>query len=1196
MTESRSDRERRRQDKLDEYRILDTAREPVFDELAELAAQACDTPMAIVSLMDADRQWFKASVGLGISESPRNIAFCNNVIATGESMVIQNAAADSRFASNPFVTSSPYIRFYAGVPLLAPDGSCVGTLAVLDVEPRKAEAYQMRALEAFARLAMHAMELRLKRLALEDHATDKQQLIEALEKSRKLMEIAGRAARLGGWHVDLGARTMTWSDQVAVIHDEPPGTSPPLDAVVDYFAPEYRDRIRQVFDACASEGRPFDEEMELITATDRRIWVRSIGEPEYGQDGSIIGVQGAFHNITDRKRAEAALKHSEELYRHAAEASQAALWDYDMVTGKISFSEAFQHLLGYERIEDMPETFEAYMQLMHPEDQQRVRQKAKRLVAGETNDRATAEFRLLTPSGQYRWVQSNSKVIRDQQGRAIRRMGSTVDIHERRVAEQQLREQAERMRGILETATEAIITIDESGTIESANPATERIFGYRVEELLGRNVRMLMTEDQQHRHDDGLKRYMATGEARIIGTLRRLEAVHKDGRVFPIELAVSEMTLQGRRIFTGFIQDTTAEELARSALEASERRFRAVARATTDVIWELVMETSELSWSDGLEQAFGYTVEEAGNKVQWWMDRVHPDDREVTVSSLEAAFANRDLHWTAEYRFLHKAGHYAIVIDSAFIIPGEKSQPDRMIGGMKDVTEQRKAQQKLAEQAELLNKARDAIFVTDLDGIVTYWNRGAEQLYGWKTQEILGESIIDAVISGRSRWDRIMRKLLDSGGWDGQMRQRHRDDRERNVQCHLTLVLDKADRPKSVLAINTDMTEKLDLEEQLRQSQRLESIGQLTGGVAHDFNNLLTVILGNAELLSEALESNEELRSMAELTKSAASRGAELTNQLLSFARRQKLEPQPVDVLDLVNSMKPLLQRSLPEHIEITTSHEPGLWKAEIDPGQLESALLNLALNARDAMPRGGRLGLSISNTKLDEDYVRNHAEVQAGDFVQIAVTDTGEGIRPEIMKRLFEPFFTTKEKGRGTGLGLPMVYGFIKQSGGHIRVYSEVGIGTTVRMYLPRSENHTQPRQRAEKGDEAPRGTERVLVVEDDALVLHHVGHLIRQLGYDVTMASTGDEALELVRSGAEFDLLFTDVIMPGSLKGPDLAREVRRIHPDIRVLFTSGYTEDALTAEDLAQEPVRLLQKPYRKAALAQTLREVLAPREGK
>ncbi len=1063
MNESFDKREAQRLKTLAEYRIVDTEPEPVFDELVHLACRICQTPMALICLIDSDRTWIKASVGIEGSETPRHLAFCNHVVMHCEAVTIPDTKADERFADHPLVAETPNIRFYSGQPLIAPDGSCIGTLAVLDHQARHLSEQQHRTLESLARMVMHTLELRRKRLAL---TTD----------------------------------------------------------------------------------------------------------------------------IATRKEIEHALRQSEERYRYAAEASQAALWDYDMRTGKISFSDAFRDMLGYQRLEDMPGTFEEYRKLMHPDDRERVSRRAERLVAGENGDRASAEFRLKTRSGQYRWFQSNSKVIRDSTGTAIRRLGSTIDIHERRQAEEQLREQAERMRGVLETASDAIITINERGVIELVNPSTEHLFGYTAGEMLGNNIRMLMTHEDRAQHDNHLQRYLDTGESRIIGTTRQLQARRKDGSVFPIRLRVSEVRLADRRIFTGFIQDITSEEQARLALEASEKRFSAVARATTDVIWELNPDTGEMWWSEGLEQAFGYAPEETDNHAGWVVERIHPEDRERVVASLETAF-KQQIEWQENYRFLHKDGHYADVIDNAYVITDDHGRPNRVVGGMKDITLQRQSQHKLVEQARLLDKAHDAIFITDMEGLVTYWNRGAERIYGWKTESMLGASVADRLYPDQRIWEQTMQQLLQDDVCEGQIKHQRADGRHRQMQSHLTLVRDDDNRPVSILAINADVSEKLELEEQLQTAQRMESIGQLTGGVAHDFNNLLTVILGNAELLSDALDSNQNLKPLADMVQAAAHRGASLTQQMLAFARRQALEPQTVDVSRLVRAMRPILKRSLPENIEIEIRASPNPWPARIDPTQLESALLNLVLNARDTMHQGGQLSISVQNRVIDDEYARLHTGLQPGEYLVLSVTDSGHGIQPEHMDSLFEPFFTTKETGKGTGLGLAMVYGFIKQSNGHISVNSEVGLGTTMRLYLPRAVNSDKPAQRSRETSGKPTGTERILLVEDDPMVREHVSHLVRQLGYQVSTDGDGDEALELARnSPTPFDLLFTDVIMPGQLRGPELAREIRKTQPDIRVLFTSGYPEDAISTKTEQDEDFHLLQKPYQKAELAQQLREAL------
>ncbi len=381
-----------------------------------------------------------------------------------------------------------------------------------------------------------------------------------------------------------------------------------------------------------------------------------------------------------------------------------------------------------------------------------------------------------------------------------------------------------------------------------------------------------------------------------------------------------------------------------------------------------------------------------------------------------------------------------------------------------------------------------------------------------------------------------------------------------------------------------------ELNARLRESQRLEAVGQLTGGVAHDFNNLLTVILGNAEVLRERLGGDPKLASMADMVVSAADRGAQLTQRLLAFARKQALEPQIVEVNQRVADMDALLRRTLGEHIEIEFTRGAGLWPALVDPVQLDNALLNLCLNSRDAMPEGGRLTVETANAYLGHEYVQAHADVKAGQYVMLAVSDNGSGIAPQHLARVFEPFFTTKEKGKGTGLGLAMIYGFAKQSGGHVSIYSEPGQGTTVKLYLPRA-GHAQAALKLTDGSmTASGGTETVLLVEDDALVRRYAHDQLVALGYTVIEAHNGTQALQVLQAQGEVDLLFTDVVMPG-LTGKQLADQARLLRPQLKVLYTSGYTENAIVHQGRLDPGVHLLTKPYRREELARRVRDAMS-----
>ena len=392
------------------------------------------------------------------------------------------------------------------------------------------------------------------------------------------------------------------------------------------------------------------------------------------------------------------------------------------------------------------------------------------------------------------------------------------------------------------------------------------------------------------------------------------------------------------------------------------------------------------------------------------------------------------------------------------------------------------------------------------------------------------------------------------------------------------------------LVVSLNVTERNVAEAQLRQSQKMEAIGQLTGGVAHDFNNLLTIMLGNLEMISELAAGNSTIQEMVEDALASVSRGSSLTQRLLAYARQQPLEPKIVEVRNLVASMTELLRRSLGEVIQVRLHLPMNLWKTRVDPSQLENALLNLAVNARDAMPRGGALTIEAQNLTLDQQYADRNTEVNPGDYVMLAISDTGHGIPREILERVLEPFFTTKPVGKGSGLGLSMVYGFVKQSGGHLKVYSEVNRGTTIKIFLPRASGVEDAQETSPVVEEVPRSRDHevILLVEDDVTIRKLLQRVLTNLGYQILVAEDGPTALAAIERAQRIDLLFSDVVLPGGMSGLELADVVKRSHPNLKLLLMSGYTRNALS--DFDDENVHLLSKPFRKEDLARTLYSIL------
>ena len=624
-----------------------------------------------------------------------------------------------------------------------------------------------------------------------------------------------------------------------------------------------------------------------------------------------------------------------------------------------------------------------------------------------------------------------------------------------------------RLRAVVDTAVDGVILINAEGVILMFNPACERLFGYAPFEVIGRNVKMLMPEPYQSGHDAFLRNYRETGERKIIGIGREVLGRRRNGVTFPMDLSVGEAEEDGQPIFVGIIRDLTERNAAETALREGAERLRAVVETAVDGVILIDSRGRVQMFNPACERLFGYSAGEViGENVRMLMPQPYRGEHDRYISNYnETGIA-------------------------------------KIIGSGREVTGLRKD---------------GSSFPMDLS-------------VGEAKQE--GESIFVGIIH--------------------------------------------------------DLTSRKRTEEQLVQAQKMETVGQLSGGIAHDFNNLLTVILGNAEALSLRLKARADLSQLADTIVLAAERGAELTRGLLAFSRRQMLQPSVIDCNFLVESMRMLLRRTLREDIILNIAASPTAIYALADPAQLESALLNLSLNAQDAMPDGGMLTFTTAEVTLDANSFPRDA-VQPGNYVVITVTDNGTGMPAAVVERAFEPFFTTKDVGKGSGLGLSMVYGFARQSNGHVNIYSEPGLGTSIRLYLPLVNESNAP-ERARTDERAIGGNERVLVVEDDAFVRSHAISSLEGIGYRVIVARDGPEAIALLRAGAEIDLLFTDLVMPGGMNGWEVATVARQLNPKLKVLFTSGYPLETLTSRGQGSGQAQILSKPYRIAELAKRVREVL------
>jgi PAS domain S-box-containing protein len=640
--------------------------------------------------------------------------------------------------------------------------------------------------------------------------------------------------------------------------------------------------------------------------------------------------------------------------------------------------------------------------------------------------------------------------------------------------------------------------------------------------------------------------------------------------------------------------ETTDMRLADLRNRAATKRLELAVESASIGVWEWDLNSGETVWDDRMYRIYGVP---AGTPIdhRQWLARVHPDNRAGQDAAMAAARDTVGSSRSREFRIVRPDGGTRHLFAAEQTL-GVAGKPASVVGINWDVTSLRTAEAHNREMQErletLVHEAAVGILVhVDFKPVMA--NDQLARMLGYRDKEeviALDDCTFlfsDSEVSRLLAYNRDRRAGAEAPSFYSVVG-RKRDGKEILLESRAFTI--SWGKDLAVCAMLTDVTEQRAIEAQLRQSQKLEVVGQLTGGVAHDFNNLLTVILGNADLLRNELHDNDRLQSVAELIQQAAERGASLTNQLLSFSRRQAIDPKASDINLLLSDMLLMLQRTLGEHIVIDLSLGEGLKPILVDRAQIESSVLNLCINARDATPEGGRIVIRTMADRGNDGLARISQQPRSEERVVIEIADNGIGMDRETMERAFEPFFTTKQPGRGTGLGLSSVYGFATQSGGQVHLESELGRGTKVRLLLPAAAASEATEAGARPATIVEQGNERILLVEDDVMVREHVTGMLSRLGYHVTTADSGPAALELLASNANIDLLFTDVVMPGGMSGIELAALSRKMRPDIRVLLTSGYVERTPAVQEAGELGCDIIWKPYRRSELSARIRGVL------
>ncbi|TBR59599.1 hybrid sensor histidine kinase/response regulator [Westiellopsis prolifica IICB1] len=925
----------KRLEALHEYQILDTLPEQVFDDLAFLAAQVCQTPIALINLIDAKRQWFKAKVGIDVTEMPRDIGFGSICMNLGDVLIIPDTLADERFANNPVVTSYPYIRFYSGVPLITPEGMPIGALCIADHVPKEINLNQIEALQAIGRLVIRQLELR-----------------------RNLSELSS-------------IKTEYKDSQIALQQSEC--------------------TIRSFFDSAPMMmGIVELQGNDIVHISDNATSAKFFGRtPEAMQKrfATELGVPQEYVN---------------EWINYYREAEYTKL--------PVSFEYVHDH-----------------------------------------------------PQGK-KWLRSTVSSIGACCGCTSQFAYVVEDITERKLAEEHLRCQEALLRSMTSVSPLAFYVVDN-----------------RTDNILYFNDRFCEIWGIQH-----LKTFMERGQL-------------KNQDIIPDCLQL--------------ILDIPAFAESCKPLQSEDN--------------QCVVE-DEILFTDG---------------------------RIVRRFSTQVRDAN-DRYFGRLYIF-------------------------------EDITARKQAEQQLREQAALLDIATDAIMLKDLSHQILLWNRSAENLYGWRSQEAIGKYADELLFNEPLLLREIHNTVLESGFWQGELQKISKSGKQIIVESRWTLVKDEHNQPKSILVVDTDITQKKQLEKQFLRAQRMESIGTLASGIAHDLNNVLSPILMSVQLLQMKCEDRRD-RQILSIVENNAKRGASLVKQVLSFARGIEGDRTVLQVKHLILEMKQIVEQTFPKSITVNTEIQPDLWNVCGDSTQLHQVLMNLCLNARDAMSTSGTLTISADNIVIDENYARMHLDAQIGSYIVIKVTDTGVGISNELLDRIFEPFFTTKEFGKGTGLGLSTVMGIVKGHGGFISVSSTIGKGTKFKVYLPAIQTHIE----LPSDDlQMPRGEGQwILVVDDEVAVREITATSLENHNYKVITASDGIEAVALYAQYKDkISAAIIDMMMP-NMDGTTTINTLLKMNPLLRIIAVSGLATGEQVLLNHKTTHTVFLPKPYTAQELLKTLHMVI------
>ena len=901
-----------------------------------------------------------------------------------------------------------------------------------------------------------------------------------------------------------------------------------------------------------------------------------------GRDAMLV----VANDVTERKHAERALLEERELLRTLIDNMPDCIYVKDVESrflianrgvARLVGADSSDFLLGKTDFEFFPKELAA----AYFSDEQAIIQSGQALVNQEETS--------VDAKGSPKWLSTSKVPLRDKHGRVIGIIGIGRDITERKQAEEALRAERELLRTLVDNMPDYIYVKDAESRFLLANGGLARLVGAKsAGDLLGKT------------DFDYFPRELAAGffsdEQAIIRSGQPLvnqEEASMDAEGNPKWTSTSKVPLRdkdGQPIgIIGIGRDITERKRAEDALRESNQAMKALVDASPVAIICVDRGGNVTMVNPAAVEMFGWSEAELlGGPIP-----MIPESRREIAQQLRAAVLEGNSIRDREVQARKKDGSE---IDAIVSMAPLRDAAGEIRGAMDiavDITGRKQAEAQLRLQAAALESAANAVVITDKSGRIMWVNPAFAAMTGYSDEEIVGRnfSVLNSGKYPKSFFEQMWKTILAGRVWHGEIINRRKDGSLYTEEQTITPVRDEHGEIIRFVAIQQDVTEKKQLAQQLNQAQRMESVGRLAGGVAHDFNNLLTVVLSYSDVLMARVDIDLQARKQLEEIKKAGSRAASLTRQLLAFSRQQVLEPRFLNLNSIVTETEKMLRRLIGEDVELLTKLDPNLSSVKADPGQIEQIIMNLAVNARDAMPHGGKLIIETTDVDLDEEYARRHPSAVPGRYVLLSVTDTGIGMDQETKAHIFEPFFTTKEMGKGTGLGLSTVYGIVKQSGGYIWVYSELGQGSTFKIYLPRVDAPAQQLQpKSVPTIEQHRGSETILVVEDEESLRVLTRSILEKSGYTVLEAKSGADAVEVARKCATpIHLLLTDVVMP-VMNGSKVAEELGHIHPEAKVLYMSGYTGFSATDRGLVESNATLLQKPFSRDALLQKVREAL------